>query len=261
MVERGHAAISIRRQCELLGLTTPATESAFNLQLMRLIDEQYLRTPFYGWPRMTASLRRQGYVVNGKRVRRLMRVMGLQAIYPKPKTTVSAKDHTVYPYLLRGLTITKPNEVWSADITYVPMRHGFMYLVAIIDWFSRYVLAWQLSNTLDGHFCLAALQHALQLGTAAIFNTDQGTQFMASSFTSCLEAAGIRISMDGRGRALDNVFVERLWRTVKYEDLYLKEYASVPDLEAGLARYFQFYNHERPHQSLQYRTPAEVHFA
>jgi putative transposase len=141
------------------------------------------------------------------------------------------------------------------------MRHGFMYLVAIIDWFSRYVLAWQLSNTLDGHFCLAALQHALQLGTAAIFNTDQGTQFTASSFTSCLEAAGIRISMDGRGRALDNVFVERLWRTVKYEDLYLKEYASVPDLEAGLARYFQFYNHERPHQSLQYRTPAEVHFA
>jgi putative transposase len=267
MIEPEHAAISIRRQCALLGLNRstlyyqPATESAVNLQLMRLIDEQYLQTPFYGWPRMTAHLRRQGYHVNGKRIRRLMQLMNLQAIYPKPKTTVSAKDHQIYPYLLRNLTITRPNQVWSADITYVPMQRGFMYLVAVLDWFSRYVLAWQLSNTLDGSFCLKALQQALEQGTPTIFNTDQGVQFTASNFTGCLAAAGVRISMDGRGRAVDNIFVERLWRTVKYEDLYVKDYASVPALEAGLERYFHFYNHDRPHQSLQYRTPAEVHYA
>lgn len=228
---------------------------------MRLIDEQYLQTPFYGWPRMTAHLRRQGYQVNGKRIRRLMHRMGLQAIYPKPKTTVAAKDAHVYPYLLRDLEITQPNQVWSADITYVPMQRGFMYLVAVLDWFSRYVLAWQLSNTLDSSFCLAALEQALRLGTPTIFNTDQGVQFTAHDFTSCLEAAGIGVSMDGRGRALDNIFVERLWRTVKYEDIYLHDYVSVPELDVGLARYFHFYNHDRPHQSLHYRTPAEVHFA
>ena len=267
MIERTHPTISIRRQCELLDLTRstlyyqPATESAFNLQLMRLIDEQYLHTPFYGWPRMTAHLRRHGYAVNGKRIRRLMHLMSLQAIYPKPKTTVAAKDHRVYPYLLRNLEITQPNQVWSADITYVPMQCGFMYLVAVLDWFSRYVLAWQLSNTLDGDFCLEALQRALDLGTPAIFNTDQGVQFTASVFVGCLETSGIRVSMDGRGRALDNVFVERLWRSVKYEDIYLKDYASVPELEVGLERYFHFYNDDRPHQGLQYRTPAEVHFA
>jgi len=227
---------------------------------MRLIDDQYLKTPFYGWPRMTAHLRRQGYQVNGKRIRRLMQLMGLQAIYPKPRTTVAAQGHQIYPYLLRHLEITRPNQVWSADITYVPMRRGFMYLVAVLDWFSRYVLAWQLSNTLDGLFCLEALQQALDCGTPEIFNTDQGVQFTASNFTSCLEAADIRVSMDGRGRALDNIFVERLWRSVKYEDLYLRDYELVPELEVGLERYFQFYNHDRPHQSLQYRTPAEVHF-
>jgi putative transposase len=265
MIERDHQALSIRRQCKLLGLNRstlyyqPATESSFNLQVMRLIDDQYLQTPFYGWPRMTAHLRRQGYQVNGKRVRRLMQLMSLQAIYPKPKTTISSTEHKVYPYLLRDLVIAQPNEVWSADITYVPMQHGFMYLVAVLDWFSRYVLAWQLSNTLDGRFCVDALQQALRLGTPAIFNTDQGVQFTASDFTSQLQAAGIRISMDGRGRALDNVFVERLWRTVKYEDIYLKDYASVPELETGLERYFGFYNHDRPHQSLGYRTPAEVY--
>jgi len=226
---------------------------------MRRIDEQYLHTPFCGWLRMTAQLRRQGYAVNGKRVRRLMQRMGLQAIYPKPRTTVAAKDHQIYPYLLRDLEITQPNQVWSADITYVPMQHGFMYLVAVLDWFSRYVLAWQLSNTLDGHFCLDALQQALRLGTPAIFNTDQGVQFTASDFTSQLEAAGIRISMDSHGRALDNVFIERLWRSVKYEHIYLKDYASVLELAAGIERYFGFYNHDRPHQSLGYRTPAEVH--
>jgi putative transposase len=220
LIEHDHPEISIRRQCDLLGLNRstlyyqPARESASNLHLMRLIDEQYLQTPFYGWPRMTAALRRQGYPINGKRVRRLMHLMGLQAITPKPKTTMPAKAQKVYPYLLRDRVITRPNEVWSAEITYVPMRHGFMYLVAVLDWFSRYVLAWQLSNTLDGSFCLEALQQALHLGAPGIFNTDQGVQFTAGAFTSCLESAGICISMDGRGRALDNVFIERLWRTV-----------------------------------------------
>lgn len=267
MIELAHPHLSIRRQCELLGLNRStlyyqaATETAFNLELMRLIDEQYLKTPFYGWPRMTAHLRRQGYQINSKRVRRLMQLMGIQAIYPKPRTTRAAKGHRVYPYLLRDVAIGAPNMVWSADITYVPLRQGFMYLVAVLDWFSRYVLAWQLSNTLDGYFCQVALQQALQRGTPAIFNTDQGVQFTAAAFTSSLEAAGIRISMDGRGRALDNIFIERLWRTVKYEELYLQDYASVPDLEAGLERYFRFYNHDRPHQSLQYRPPVEVHFA
>ena len=267
MIEPNHTDLSLRRQCELIDLPrstyyyAPAGESEFNLRLMRLIDEQYLKTPFYGWPRMTEILRRQGYAVNHKRVQRLMQLMGLQAIYPKPKTTVAGQGHKVYPYLLRGLEIIRPNQVWSADITYVPMQHGFMYLVAILDWFSRYVLTWQLSNTLDGRFCLDALQQALRLGHPEIFNTDQGVQFTALEFTDCLEGVGIRISMDGRGRALDNIFIERLWRSVKYEDIYLKDYTSVPDLDAGLQDYFRFYNHERPHQSLAYRTPMEVHFA
>jgi putative transposase len=267
MIEPTHPDLSLRRQCELIGLPRstyyyePAGESEFNLRLMRLIDEQYLKTPFYGWPKMTALLRRQGYPVNHKRVQRLMHLMGLQAIYPKPQTTVAGQGHQVYPYLLRGLEIVRPNQVWSADITYVPMQHGFMYLVAILDWFSRYVLSWQLSNTLDGQFCLEALHQALPLGRPEIFNTDQGVQFTALEFTDCLEQAGIRISMDGRGRALDNIFIERLWRSVKYENLYLKDYALVPDLDAGLHDYFLLYNHERPHQSLAYRTPAEVHFA
>jgi putative transposase len=258
--------LSLRRQCELLGLHrstlyyAPAGESAENLHLMRLIDEQYLRTPFYGWPRMTAYLRRQGYVVNAKRVRRLMQKMGVQAIYPKPKTTRAGQEKSVYPYLLRGIEIRHPNFVWSADITYVPMRQGFMYLVAVIDWYSRYVLTWQLSNTLDGYFCLAALQQALQAGRPMIFNTDQGVQFTAHEFTGCLKMADIQISRDGRGRALDNIFIERLWRSVKYEDIYLKDYGTVPELDAGLADYFRFYNHERLHQSLDYRMPAELHF-
>lgn len=267
MIETDHPLLSVRRQCELLGLSRstlyyqPAGESAENLYLMRLIDEQYLRTPFYGWPRMTAYLRRQGYQVNSKRIRRLMQKMGLQAIYPKPRTSKADKEHKKYPYLLRGLKIARPNFVWCADITYVPMHRGFMYLVAILDWFSRYVLTWQLSNTLDGYFCLDALRQALRSGRPAIFNTDQGVQFTAHEFTGCLQSANIQISMDGRGRAMDNIFIERLWRTVKYEDIYLKEYATVSELETGLAAYFRFYNHERPHQSLAYSTPAEVHFA
>jgi putative transposase len=239
----------------------PAGDSEENLHLMRRIDEQYTQTPFYGWPRMTALLRRVGYAVNHKRVQRLMQKMGLQAIYPKPKTSLAAKEHQVYPYLLHGLEVTQPSQVWSADITYIPLRHGFMYLVAVIDWFSRYVLAWQLSNTLDSHFCVDALQVAFCQGQPDIFNSDQGAQFTAAAFTTCLQQKDIRISMDGRGRALDNIFVERLWRSVKYEDIYLKDYLTVPALAAGLDAYFHFYNYQRLHQSLAYRTPAEVHFA
>lgn len=239
----------------------PAGESEFNLQLMKLIDEQYLRTPFFGWPRMTAWLQRQGHLVNHKRVQRLMQEMGLQAIYPRPRTTIPDASHKVYPYLLRNLTIERPNQVWSADITYIPMSHGFMYLVAIMDWYSRFVLRWQLSNTLDSLFCLDALAQALQHGQPDIFNTDQGVQFTSQPFTTRLLTAGVRISMDGRGRALDNVFVERLWRSLKYEDIYLKNYESVLDLDLGLLAYFHFYNYERPHQALAYRTPAEIHFA
>jgi len=234
-------------------------ESALNLLVMRLIDEQYLKTPFYGWRRMAICLDRLGYTLNPKRIRRLMRIMGLQAIYPKRRTTVPAKDHKVYPYLLRELEVIAPNQVWCADITYVPMAQGFMYLVAVMDWFSRYVISWELSNTLDGAFTLAALRSALRQGQPQIFNTDQGSQFTAQAFTDILATAGIRISMDGRGRALDNVFVERLWRSVKYEDIYLKEYSSVASLLVGLEAYFRFYNDERPHQGLGYRTPQEVH--
>jgi putative transposase len=266
MIDVGALPISMRRQCALIGLNrstfyyAPVTASAFNLQLMRRIDEQYTKTPFYGWPRMTAHLRRLGLPVNHKRVQRLMRTMGLQAIYPKPRTSTVANDHTIYPYLLSAVAMSRANQVWSADITYVRMSQGFMSLVAIIDWWSRSVLAWQLSHTLDVAFCLEALDMALVQGCPEIFNTDQGVQFTSLAFTSRLERAGVAISMDGRGRALDNIFVERLWRTVKYEDIYLNDYASVPALEAGLERYFTFYNRERPHQSLAYRTPAEVHW-
>jgi len=266
MIEGNHPEVSIRRQCELLGLSRAsyyyqaATETPQNLKLMRVIDEQYLKTPFYGYLRMTAHLRRTGWQVNPKRIRRLMRRMGLVALYPKPKTTVSHPEHRVYPYLLRGLPIVRPNQVWSADITYLPMFQGFMYLVAVIDWYSRYVLAWQLSNTLDGAFCLDALQHALVQGTPEIFNTDQGVQFTAQAFTTAVETAGSRMSMDGKGRAVDNIFIERLWRSLKYEDVYLQDYATVPLLDAGLHHYFKFYNTDRPHQSLHDRTPAEVYF-
>lgn len=262
LVEAAHPEISIRRQCELLELSratyyyVPATESPLNLALMRLIDEQYMRTPFYGWPRMTVYLQSQGYTINHKRVQRLMQKMAIQAIYPKPNLSQAKRDHKVYPYLLRGVAITRPNQVWSTDITYIPMRTGFMYLVAVMDWYSRYVLAWQLSNTLESAFCLDALHQALTQGRPEIFNTDQGAQFTATAFTQILEAAEIQISMDSKGRALDNIFNERLWRTVKYEDVYLQNYETVPALFHGLEHYFTFYNHERPHQSLGYQTPA-----
>jgi putative transposase len=265
MIEPDNDKVSIRRQCELLDLSRatyyyePCKESEFNLKLMSLIDKQYTKTPFYGCLRMTASLNHEGYAINSKRVRRLMRLMGLLAIYPKSRTTIAGAGHKIYPYLLRNLAITRPNQVWSADITYIPMLHGFMYLVAIIDVYSRYVVAWQLSNTLDGLFCLDVLEKALSYGRPEIFNTDQGAQFTATAFTSRLEAAGICISMDGKGRALDNVFVERLWRSVKQEHIYLYAYETVIQLEKGLRDYFWFYNQERPHQSLDYQAPVEVY--
>jgi putative transposase len=226
---------------------------------MRLIDEQYTAQPVYGSRRMTAWLQRQGHDVNRKRVQRLMRRMGLEAVYPKPRLSAPGQGHRVFPYLLRGVTIGRVDQVWSTDITYVPLAKGFMYLAAVIDWFSRFVLAWRLSNTLDGSFCLELLDEALARGRPEVFNTDQGVQFTAVAFTSRLEAAGVQVSRDGKGRCLDNVFVERLWRTVKYEDIYLRCYEAVPELTAGLGRYFPFYNEERPHQSLGYRTPAQVY--
>lgn len=265
LIESAHPGLSIRGQCELVGLNRatyyyePATETALNLMLMHLIDKEYTAHPFYGRRKMTTYLRQQGYTVNPKRTRCLMQKMGLAAIYPKPRTTVLNQEHRIYPYLLREMAIVRPNQVWSTDITYVPLTNGFMYLTVVIDWYSRYVLAWQLSNTLDSHFCIDALQQALRLGRPTIFNTDQGCQFTSAAFTSILEAADIRISMDGKGRALDNIFVERLWRTVKYEDIYLKHYETVPLLYTGLRDYFAFYNYERPHQSLDYRTPAAVY--
>ena len=257
--------MSVCRQCELLGLSRssfyyePATEAEDNLRLMRLIDEQYTAQPVYGSRRMTAWLQRQGHAVNRKRVQRLMQLMGLEAIYPKPRLSAPGPGHKVFPYLLRGVTIDRVDQVWSADITYVPLAKGFMYLAAVIDWYSRYVLAWRLSNTLDGSFCLEMLEEALGRGRPEVFNTDQGVQFTALAFTSRLQAAGVQVSMDGKGRCLDNVFVERLWRTVKYEDIYLRGYEAVPELTRGLGRYFPHYNEERPHQSLGYRSPAQVY--
>jgi len=259
--------LSIAQQCQLAGLARssyyyqPQGESGLNLELMRRIDEQYTRTPFYGAPKMTAWLKTQGFEVNHKRIARLMRLMGLAAVVPGPKLSQPAPGHHIYPYLLRRLVISRPNQVWSTDITYIRLLHGFAYLVAVLDWFSRYVLAWELSVTLDTGFCLTALDWALEQSKPDIFNTDQGSQFTSEAFTGRLTEAGIQISMDGRGRALDNVFVERLWRSVKYEEVYLHDYQSPPDAINGLGRYFRFYNHERPHQALDYRTPAAVYFA
>jgi putative transposase len=227
---------------------------------MRLLDEQYTRTPFYGVRRMTVWLRQQGYAVNTKRVARLLHTMGLETIYPKPRTSQPQPGHRVYPYLLRGVPITQVNQVWSTDITYVRLHGGFVYLVAVMDWFSRYVLSWAVSIIMDVGFCLEALEQALGVATPSIFNSDQGSQFTSLEFTGRLAAAGIHISMDGRGRALDNVFVERLWRTVKYEEIYLKDYSTPKEARQGLERFFQLYNRQRPHQALGYQTPAAVYF-
>jgi putative transposase len=226
---------------------------------MRLIDREYTAHPFFGSRRLTAWLVGQGEAVNRKRVQRLLRVMGLEAIYPRPRLSAAGRGHRIYPYLLRDRAIERPDQVWSADITYVPLASGFMYLAATIDWYSRLVIAWRLSNTLDGSFCLDMLEEALGRGRPEVFNTDQGVQFTAQAWTSRLEGAGVAVSMDGRGRCLDNVFVERLWRSVKYEDIYLRGYEAVPELYRGLGRYFGFYNDERPHQALGYRTPAQVY--
>jgi putative transposase len=267
-VDEAHPCLSVRRQCELLGLNRstlyyePATETPENLGLMRLIDEEYTRHPFYGSRRMAVWLKEDmGHDVNRKRVRRLMRLMGLEAIYPRPRLSAGDRNHKVYPYLLRDVSIERVDQVWSTDITYVGLPGGFMYLSAVIDWHSRFVLGWRLSNTLDGSFCLDLLREVLASGRPEVFNTDQGVQFTASAFTGALAEAGVAISMDGRGRCLDNVFVERLWRSVKYEDVFIRGYEGVAELRAGLARYFRFYNEERRHQSLGYRTPAEVYRA
>ena len=266
-IEAGDADLSVAEQCRLLGLPRSTYyhaglgESAENLHLMRLIDEQYLHTPFSGSRGLTQWLMRQGYTVNRKRVRRLMKVMGLEAIYPRPRTSDPCPEHRIYPYLLRNLAIERPDHVWSTDITYVPLRQGFMYLVAVLDWHSRYVLSWELSNTLDSAFCVSALEAALAHGRPEIFNTDQGSQFTSQAFTGVLEAAGIAISMDGRGRALDNVFIERLWRTVKYENIYLRGYETAAELERGLTAYFEFYRYQRLHMALDYQTPWEVYSA
>ena len=267
LVQPGHKQLSLRRQCELLGLSRsslyysakPAAEE--DLALMRLLDQQYLRTPFYGVRRMTRWLRAQAWTVNEKRVRRLLRLVGLETIYPRRHLTEASAEHRKYPYLLKDLTIDRPGQVWSADITFIPMNQGWLYLTAVLDWFSRYVLSWRLSNTLDGLFCLEALQEALAgHDRPEIFNSDQGVQFTRQAFTGTLERAGIAISMDSRGRALDNVFVERLWRTVKYEQVYLKGYRDGQEAQEGLSRYFGFYNQQRGHQSLDYLTPAAVYF-
>jgi putative transposase len=269
MIDLDFSAISLSRQCELVGLARsswyerPAgTESAENLQLMQWMDEQYTATPFYGIRRMRAFLEREKSVtVNHKRVGRLMRLMGLEAIYPKPHLTRPAPDHVKYPYLLRNLRIDRPCLVWCSDITYIRLAAGFLYLVVVMDWFSRFVLSWELSNTMDESFCVSALERALRRGKPQIFNTDQGSQYTGLAFTSTLQAAEVQISMDGVGRCTDNVFVERLWRSVKYEEVYLKDYAGASVAMSSIGQYLTFYNDARPHQSLGYRTPREVHFS
>jgi putative transposase len=266
-VEPGHKQIPIRRQCELLGLSRSVLyykrkgETAYNELLMQLIDKQYLETPFYGIAKMTGWLARQGHHVNHKRVRRLMRRMGLEAVYPRPKRglSISDKQHRVYPYLLKDVQITRADQVWSADITYIRMHRGWLYLVAVMDWFSRYVLSWEVSITLESDFCVSALKEALSLGKPEVFNTDQGGQFTSIDFTEVLLDAGVQVSMDGKGRVFDNIFVERLWRTVKVEEVYLRDYQTVAEARYSLGRYFELYNSRRLHQALGYSTPAEVY--
>jgi putative transposase len=266
MIEPDHPVLSVVRQCDLVSISRsgfyyrPAGETQFNLEVMRLIDAQFLETPWYGSRQMARYLRRAGYEVGRKRVRRLMALMGLAPIYQRPRTTVPHPEHRIYPYLLRDLTIDRPNQVWCADISYIPMRRGFLYLVAIMDWFTRKVLAWRLSNTMDVEFCIEALEGALaRFGRPEIFNTDQGSQFTSPRFTGILQAAGIRVSMDGRGRWLDNVFIERLWRSLKYECVYLHAFETGSDLRNGLSCWINYYNGERPHSALGGITPNEMY--
>lgn len=266
MIEPGHNHLSIQRQCHLVGLHRssyyyqPQETDPLNLSLMRLIDELYTRYPFFGIRRITATLQRLGHQVNHKRVARLMRQMGIEAIYPKPRLSDPSHHHTKYPYLLCGLAISKPNHVWCADITYIRLQRGFVYLVAVMDWFSRYVLSWELSNSLNADFCVCALEKALVNTKPEIFNTDQGCQFTSDPFVKRLKKSAIKISMDGRGRFTDNIFIERLWRSLKYEEVYLHDYETVRACRSGISNYLSFYNNERPHQSLGYRSPSECYF-
>ena len=265
-LETEHPVLSLRQQCQLLGINRsslyyePVEVEETTLKLMNSIDEQYTKTPFYGSRKILRYLRELGYCVNRKHVQRLMRKMGLYGICPGPNTSKRLREHRIWPYLLKDVQIIRPNQVWSTDITYIRLAKGFLYLVAVLDWYSRYVLAWRLSNSLETSFCLEALDEALTVGQPEIFNTDQGCQFTSEDFTGRLLSRSIQISMDSRGRALDNIFVERLWRSVKYEDVYLKGYQTVAETQSGLKQYFGFYNSQRYHQSLGYRTPAVVHF-
>jgi len=266
LIEPQHPQLSIAQQCELVGLARssfyyqPVPVDPFTLAVMHAIDRIYTDHPFFGVRRIWITLREDfHYPVNPKRVHRLMQQMGIQAIYPRKCLSLPDSDHRVYPYLLRGVTVDRPDLVWCSDITYLRLRGGFVYLVVVMDWFSRYVLSWRLSNTLDAAFCVAALEEALANGRPEIFNTDQGAQFTSTDFTGCVQAAGVRMSMDGRRRVFDNIFIERLWRSLKYEDIYLKDYETVPALIAGVGAYFAFYNHRRPHQSFDYETPAHVY--
>jgi len=264
MIEWKHPDIPVYRQCELLGLSRstayykPLPEKPNNSLYKRLLDKKHTKHPFLGYRKLTDHLKKLGYDIGEKKVRSLLREMGLTAIYPHKKISIPNKEHKKYPYLLRGVEINRVNQVWSTDITYIPLQSGYVYLTAVIDWFSRFVLSWRLSNTIDSRFCIEALEEALQWGKPEIFNSDQGCQFTSVEFTGRLSAKGIRISMDGKGRALDNIFVERLWRTVKYEEVYLKDYQGPIEAEDGLKEYFKYYNSERPHQSLEYKTPEEV---
>jgi putative transposase len=265
MIDRTHS-LPVIRQCQLLDLSRssvyyqPAGISAEDLQLMRRIDEMHLKRPFYGSRRIRDWLHDDGFQVNRKRVQRLMRQMGIAALYPKANTSRPGKGHKIYPYLLKGLDINRPNQVWATDLSYIPMAKGFVYVVAIMDWYSRKVLAWRISNTMDADFCVEALEEAIsRYGAPDIFNTDQGAQFTSDAFTRVLKAAGIRISMDGKGRWVDNVFVERLWRSLKYEEVYLKAYETVAEARLGIGNYFRFYNRDRRHQSLERQTPDQVY--
>jgi putative transposase len=264
-IDFDHSQLSVREQCRLLGLHRsnvyyePVAESEENLRLMRMMDEEHMRRPHRGSRQMVDYFTDCGMQVNRKRIQRLMRKMGIAGISPQRRTTLRLQGHRVYPYLLRHLTISRPNQVWCCDITYIPMQRGFFYLVAVMDWFSRYVLSWRLSNSMDVDFCLEALEEAFTFGRPEIFNTDQGAQFTSREFTGLLKSQDIAISMDGKGRAIDNVMIERLWRTVKYEEVYLKEYASGADCQTSLSRYFDYYDHERRHQSLERQTPWSVY--
>ena len=267
MIDPQHPNLSVSHQCRLVGVPRssfyfkPQPVKPEDLELMRMIDEQYLKTPFYGSRSMTKHFRRLGHKINRKRVQRLMRLMGIEAVYPKPRTSKPHPDHKIYPYLLRNLTIDRPNQVWAADITYIPLKRGFMYLVAVMDWYSRKVLAWRLSNTLDADFCVSALEEAISLyGRPEIFNTDQGSQFTSHAFINILKDNDIQISMDGRGNFRDNIFIERLWWTVKYQYLYLHAFNDGAELRQGLRDWFRFYNKERFHQSLDDKTPDEVYY-